>query len=283
MTNNLITILLAAAISLCCAPCKSQTTGNVAASGTAMSTDKAVKSLIQQVKEGDAEACKSLARCYSKGKGVKRSFINAYFMYGIYGERTGVGIDSVATLFDDNDPYKTLAEMLSAPKTNGEKEMREKIERLKQTLPATAELIEASIKFDEVNDTTAFQNALNKAENEGGDVCIFFKLYFYDTYGKAGDALKYMRLYADRWPAFNKAIAESYMDEYEKDGDIENVKRAMECYRKMDEHGMLNASAASQMLKTYLEFKGKGLPQWNKKDLERIKKLADSKKTGKHN
>lgn len=283
MSYRILTILLVVAVTLCCIPCKSQTKGDVAVNNAAISTDQKVYSLIQQAKEGDAEACKSLARRYSKGEGVKHSFINAFFMYGIYGERTGVGIDSVATLFDDNDPYKTLAEMLSAPKTNGEKEMREKIERLKQTLPATAELIEASIKFDEVNDTTAFQNALNKAENEGGDVCIFFKLYFYDTYGKAGDALKYMRLYADRWPAFNKAIAESYMDEYEKDGDIENVKRAMECYRKMDEHGMLNASAASQMLKTYLEFKGKGLPQWNKKDLERIKKLADSKKTGKHN
>lgn len=158
-----------------------------------------------------------------------------------------------------------------------------KLEQLKQTLPTTAELIEASIKFDEDKDTTAFHNILNNAEKEDDDIYIFFKLYFYDTYGKAGDALKYMRLYADRWPAFNKAIAESYMDEYEKDGDIENVKRAMECYRKMDEHGMLNASAASQMLKTYLEFKDKGLPQWNKKDLERIKKLADSKKTGKHN
>lgn len=283
MTNNLITILLAAAISLCCAPCKSQTTGNVAASGTAMSTDKAVKSLIQQVKEGDAEACKSLARCYSKGKGVKRSFINAYFMYGIYGERTGVGIDSVATLFDDDDPYKTLAEMLSAPKKSSKKEMLGKVEQLKQTLPTTAELIEASIKFDEDKDTTAFHNILNIAEKEDDDIYIFFKLHFYDTYGKPEDLLKYMRQFAEKCPALNKPIAESHMDEYEKDGDIENVKRAMECYRKMDEHGMLNASAASQMLKTYLEFKGKGLPQWNKKDLERIKKLADSKKTGKHN
>lgn len=283
MSYRILTILLAAAISLCCAPCKSQTTGNVATSGTAMSTDKEVKSLIQQAKEGDAEACKSLARCYSKGEGVKRSFINAFFMYGIYGERTGVGIDSVATLFDDDDPYKVLAEMLSTPKKSSKKEMLGKLEQLKQALPATAELIEASIKIDEVNDTTAFQNALNKAENEDGDVCIFFKLYFYDTYGKAGDALKYMRLYADRWPAFNKAIAESYMDEYEKDGDIENVKRAMECYWNMDEHGMLNVSAASQMLKTYLEFKDKGLPQWNKKDLERIKKLANSRKKGKRN
>ena len=283
MTNNLITILLAAAISLCCAPCKSQTTGNVAASGTAMPTDKVVKSLIQQVKEGDAEACKSLARCYSKGKGVKRSFINAYFMYGIYGERTGVGIDSVATLFDDDDPYKTLAEMLSAPKKSSKKEMLGKVEQLKQTLPTTAELIEASIKFDEDKDTTAFHNVLNNAENEDEDIYMFFKLHFHDTYGKPEDLLKYMRQFAEKCPALNKPIAESHMDEYEKDGDIENVKRAMECYRKMDEHGMLNASAASQMLKTYLEFKDKGLPQWNKKDLERIKKLADSKKTGKHN
>lgn len=283
MTNNLITILLAAAISLCYAPCKSQTTGNVAASGTAMPTDKAVKSLIQQAKEGDTEACKSLARCYSKGKGVKRSFINAYFMYGIYGERTGVGIDSVATLFDDDDPYKVLAEMLSAPKKSSEKEMLGKLEQLKQTLPTTAELIEASIKFDEDNDTTAFHNVLNNAENEDEDIYIFFKLHFHDTYGKPEDLLKYMRQFAEKCPALNKPIAELHMDEYEKDGDIENVKRAMKCYWNMDEHAMLNASAASQMLKTYLEFKDKGLPQWNKKDLKRIKRLANCKKTGKHN
>ena len=134
-----------------------------------------------------------------------------------------------------------------------------KLEQLKQTLPTTAELIEASIKFDEDKDTTAFHNVLNNAENEDEDIYIFFKLHFHDTYGKPEDLLKYMRQFAEKCPALNKPIAESHMDEYEKDGDIENVKRAMECYRNMDEHGMLNASAASQMLKTYLEFKDKGL------------------------
>lgn len=283
MNYRILTILLVVAVTLCCIPCKSQTKGDVAVNNAAISTDQKVYSLIQQAKEGDAEACKSLARRYSKGEGVKHSFINAFFMYGIYGERTGVDFDSIATLFDDDDPYKTLAEMLSTPKKSSKKEMFGKLEQLKQTLPTTAELIEASIKFDEDKDTTAFHNVLNNAEKEDDDIYIFFKLHFYDTYGKPEDLLKYMRQFAEKCPALNKPIAESHMDEYEKDGDIENVKRAMECYRKMDEHGMLNASAASQMLKTYLEFKDKGLPQWNKKDLERIKKLADSKKTGKHN
>ena len=83
-----------------------------------------VQALVQQARQGETEAYKSLAHCYRDGNGVDKSYMNAIFMYFVYCQKTEQELKTSIELFEEESPYRLLIEILSSPTLDKETEKK---------------------------------------------------------------------------------------------------------------------------------------------------------------
>ena len=233
--------------------------------------DQRVQNLIQQARQGDVEASKSLALCYRDGDGVEKSWLNMLCMYAIYSQKTGGDIENVVEFFDEGDPFRLLFEIMDSPSFN---EVEAKLEQLKQSAHIEAKAIEAAKLAFSMEDATSALSTIRAAENEGSELAVIFQaIYFDEAKDKTGQEECLTRI-AEKYPFFNLLLGESYARKYGKTEDFSYIQKAIECYYKADAHGMLIPKYANALWGIYDYFGQKGLLEYDEQEVERLKVLA---------
>jgi hypothetical protein len=233
--------------------------------------DKRVQNLIQQARQGDVEASKSLALCYRDGDGVEKSWLNMLCMYAIYSQKTGGDVENVVEFFDEGDPFRLLFEIMDSPSFN---EVEAKLEQLKQSAPIEAKAIEAAKLAFSMEDATSALSTIRDAETEGSELAVIFQaIYFDEAKDKTGQEECLTRI-AEKYPFFNLLLGESYARKYGETEDFSYIQKAIECYYKADAHGMLIPKYANALWGIYDYFGQKGLLEYDEQEVERLKVLA---------
>lgn len=234
--------------------------------------DQRVQNLIQQARQGDVEAYNSLALCYRDGDGVEKSWFNMMCMYAIYSQRTGGDVEDIIELFEEGHPFRLLFEIMDSPSFN--EEVEAKLGQLKQSAPAEAKAIEAAKKAFSMEEATSALSTIREAENEGSELAVIFQAIYYDeAKGKIGQEECLTRI-AEKYPFFNLLLGESYVKKYDECEDFSYIQKAIECYNKADEYGMLIPKYANALWGMYDYFGQKGMLEYDEQEIERLKVLA---------
>ena len=236
-----------------------------------------VRDLIQQVRNGDVEAYKSLAFCYRDGNGVKQSYLNAMFMYYIYIKKRDHEFDDFAGLFDETNPYRLLVEILNSP--DFDDNVQSNLVKLKEMIPVEAKCIEAMKTLFVDENTDNVLDILEAAESEGSELAGILQAFYLMEIKK--DMVAYqqrlVRL-ANKHPFLNAKIAELFEMQYEKDNDFSNIHKAIEYYYKADSYGMLSPKNANKLWSAYSYFSQKDMLEYDEDEIERLKKIIKTKK-----
>ena len=231
-----------------------------------------VQNLIQQTRQGNVEAYNSLALCYRDGDGVEKSWLNMIYMYATYSQKTGGDIKDVLELFDEGHPFRLLFEIMDSPSFN--EEVKAKLERLKQSAPAEAKVIEAAKGGLTMDEATMAMNIFREAENEGSELAVIFQAKYYeDAKDKTGQDECLTRI-AEKYPFFNLLLGDVYAEKYRDSEDFSYIQKAIDCFYKADAYGMLIPKYANALLRMYDYFGQKGMLEYDEQEIERLKILA---------
>ena len=234
--------------------------------------DQRAQDLILQARQGDVEAYNSLALCYRDGDGVEKSWLNMICMYAIYSQKTGGDIENVIELFEEGDPVILLLEIVTSP--SFDMKVEKKVRQLKQSLPAEAKAIEAARRAFTMGEAAEAINVFREAEEEGSELAAIFQAVYYDgAKDKTGQEECLTRI-AEEYPFFNLMLGESYARKYGETEDFSYIQKAIECYYKADEYGMLIPKYASALWRMYDYFGQKGMLEYDQQEMERLKTLA---------
>ena len=234
--------------------------------------DQRAQDLFRQARQGDVEAYNSLALCYRDGDGVEKSWLNTICMYAIYSQKTGGDIENVIELFEEGDPVILLLEIVTSPYFD--MKVEKKVRQLKQSLPAEAKAIEAARRVFTMGEAAEAINVFREAEEEGSELAAIFQAVYYDeARDKTGQEECLTRI-AKKYPFFNLMLGESYARKYGETEDFSYIQKAIECYYKADEYGMLIPKYASALWRMYDYFGQKGMLEYDQQEMERLKTLA---------
>ena len=236
------------------------------------SVDQRVQNLIQQARQGDVEAYNSLALCYRDGDAVEQSWLNMICMYAIYCQKTGGDIEDIIELFEERNPFRLIFETVEMPYSN--EEIEAKIELLRLSAPAEAKAVEAAKNAFSLEDATSALNIIREAEAEGSELAVMFQAAYYDQATDKTGQEEYLTRIAEKYPFFNQLLGDLYAKQYGDSDDFSYIKKAIECYYKADAYGMLLPKYANALCGMYNYFGQKGLLEYDKLEIERLKILA---------
>ena len=232
-----------------------------------------VPNLIQQAREGDVEAYYSLALCYRDGDGVEQSWLNMICMYAIYCQKIGSDIDDIIELFEEGNPFRLIFETVEMPYSDAEVEA--KIDQLRQSAPAEAKAVEAARNAFSLEDATSALNTIREAE--GTELAVIFQAAYYDRATDKTGQEEYLTRIAEKYPFFYQQLGALHSVKYRDDKDFSHIKKAIECYRKADEYGMLDRRYANELLGLYEYFGNKGMLECDKKEMTRLDNIMKIK------
>ena len=237
--------------------------------------DQRVQNLIQQARQGDVEAYNSLVLCYRDGDGVEKSWLNMICMYAIYCQKTGGDIEDIIELFEEGNPFRLIFDTVEMPYSN--EEIEAKIELLRLSAPAEAKAVEAAINAFSLEDATSALNTIREAEAEGSELAVIFQAAYYDQVTDKTGQKEYLTRIAEKYPFFNLLLGELYVRKYDECEDFSYIQKAIECYYKADEYGMLIPQYANALWGMYDYFGQKGLLEYDEQEVKRLKILAKRK------
>lgn len=276
--NGLFTILCMVCLLVLQTSCQENITDiqNPSTGLKACAAEQKIQNLIQQARNGETEAYKSLALCYRDGDGVEKSWLNMMYMYGIYCMKTGGDIGSVLKLLDKDQHFKLLTELSG---TSSIKHIDEsKLSQLKAIAPVDAMAVEACVLIDNGDNSTIAFNMLQTAKNEGSEIgALLLAFYYKDVMKDLANYKQALQELAVKCPFLNLFIGDLYLDEYWNKGeeDISSLKTAIDYYYKADAHGMLLPKYAICLCNLFEYHIDNTLISCGEQEIERLKRIAD--------
>ena len=234
--------------------------------------DQRVQNLIQQARQGDVEAYNSLALCYRDGDGVEKSWLNMLCMYAIYSQKTGGDIENIIELFDEGHPYKVLTECFIL--SSCDESFEEKWEQLKYVAPIEANAFEIAKNSFSTGDDSVVINIMRELEDEGSELAVMLQAAYYDSAIDETGKEECLTRIAKKYPFFNLLLGDLYAERYEDGEDFSHIQNAIRCYYMADAYGMLIPNYANKLWDMYDNFGQKGLLEYDKLEIERLKILA---------
>ena len=272
--NKFFTILCMASILVSHTSCNDSVMnyGSPSVEAQTRVVDQRVQDLIQQARQGDVEACNSLALCYRDGDGIGQSWLNMICMYAIYSQKTGGDIEDIISLFEEGHPFRLLTEILDSPSFNEKVEI--KLEQLKQLAPAEAKAIEAVKNAYTVEEAADAMKTIRDAEEEGSELAAVFQIIYYDEVEDVTRLEDCLIRITEKYPYFNQLLGDLYAEQYEDSEDFSYIQKAIEYYYKADAYGMLTPKCANTLWRMHNNFGKEGLLEYDEQEMERLKILA---------
>ncbi|MGI6218832.1 MAG: hypothetical protein ACOYJE_03075 [Bacteroidaceae bacterium] len=263
---------------LCLSGCK-QYTYEVTARNSGMQTASAnndVNVFIEQARQGNTQACLSLANCYRDGDGVESSFFNMLTMYGIYCRRSGIDLESINSYpIPENHRYRLLMNLISDKPEFKSDEINKNLTKMELTLPVEAKVMHELIRFNSDQDTVRCIEAMEKIDQEGSEIAAIIRLFLLEQYNDTVLYEQCLNRLVDRFPFVYLKLGDLHMHRYHYEGhDFVNVQKAVKAYQKADEYGMLPPRYAMCLLEIYRHWIPKGKLQCDDSELLRLEKLA---------
>jgi len=227
-----------------------------------------IEEIIQQARQGKAEAYEALAMCYREGDGVRQSNLNMMTMYMLSCRKKGKDIAEFIEVLDENHPIRLLIDVLDNPRI--ENAPQESVKKLRSVSPADALIYDAIYALECKNDPTASEELLKEAVNKGSDMACLIQLALYKHLGY-NDKYEYcLYEYADRLPVINIVLGDLCM----KDSCEGHFQQAVKYYKIADNHGMLTPRGARNLSAAYRMLESEGKMKCNSKEMERLTVLA---------
>ena len=239
---------------------------------TSRAADQRVMHLIQQAREGDVEAYKSLIHCYREGDGVEKSFLNSLWMSSIYAHKSSGDFNDIVTYIEEDETFKLIWDILNVIPFNDSSE--EKLQRLKQLAPIEAKAIEAVVKAVSKEDIAASMNTIREAEEEGSEFAAIFQVIYYEKIEDMQLLEECLLRVSEKYPFCYQSLGKLYKDKYNESKDFSYILKTVDCYYKADAHAFLLPNFADKLLALYEEFGQKGLSVPDEKEIARLKRIA---------
>ena len=233
--------------------------------------------LIRQAQSGKAEAYKSLAIAYRDGSNLKKSWLNMLCMYEIYCLKTNSRVGDIVADLDADDPFRMLTDILNMQDYNdAAKALHSKLREVSQI---EAEAIDAvALILGEGDSPDALDVMWNLAFRGSELAAIYVAAYYEEADDKSRQEEYYTQL-AMSFPVFYLLLGDVYIEKYHERGDFTDVRKALDCYYRADDCGMLTPKYANGLLALYDYFGGKGVLDIRRKEISRLKKIAETYRT----
>lgn len=226
------------------------------------------EALVEQVRMGDTEACRSLAECYSRGEGVEQSLINATIMYFIYEERSECSLDSIISCYPQDSSFHIWFEMVDdAIPDNPEDEA---LVRFSHYFPLEGEAFQAYIRG---HGEEACLPALYELECEGSELAAFLQMMIYEECDDFQSLEQCLERISPRFPALASQLANIYVERYEITQDTTYIMRAVEYFHYADAHGMLFSDFTVDLISLYYNWSEQGVLTWSDEERDRLARL----------
>lgn len=224
--------------------------------------------LVEQVRMGDAEACLSLAECYSRGEGVKRSLINATVLLLIYEERSGCSFDSLLANYPKDSSFRVWLEMIdeSIPTELGD----EALVCFSHYHPLETKAIEVYIRG---KGGEACLPVLYELECEGSELAALLQMMIYEEHGDSLAFEQCLERTCPRFPALAPQLANIYVERYEITQDTTCIVRAAKYFRYADAHGMLFSHFIVDLITLYDNWSEQRVLTWSDEERDRLARL----------
>lgn len=226
--------------------------------------------LVEQVRMGNAEACLSLAECYSRGEGVEQSLINAITMSFIYESRSGCSLDSLLANYPKDSSFRVWYEVIDAAFPEDSED--EVFARFSHYHPLEGKAFEAYIRG---GGGEACLPALYELECEGSELAVLLQMMIYEESGDSQSFEQCLETAYLRFPALASKLAHIYVERYELTQDTTYIVRAAECFRYADAHGMLFSHFIDDLIALYDNWSDQGVLIWSDEERERLLRLAE--------
>lgn len=241
---------------------------------TTRTADMKFLHLVQQARNGDADAYKSLAVCYRDGYGVEKSWLNMICMCANYCNKTGENFNNVVELFEEGHPFRKVTEILNS---SYDRNALKELEQLEMYIPAEVKVIKTvgDMLSKEVPDSTL--RVIQEAENEGSELAALFQIFYYEDNERTEEYEQCLERLSGKYPFLNLKIGEIYIDKYWESKDFSDIQKAMAYYYKADSYAMLTPRYANGLISIYQHFGEKGMLSCDEQEMERLKKIANIK------
>lgn len=227
-----------------------------------------IEKLIQQARQGDAEAYEALAVCYRDGEGVRQSDLNMMIMYMLSCRKQGRDLSECVKYLNVNHPIHLIMDVLDNSRIENASE--ESIEKLKSVSPADALIYDAIYALECKNDTAGAERLFNEAVEKGSDFACIMQLAMYQHLGYKDKYKYYLHEYADRFPIINIALGDLCM----KDSCDGHLLQAIKYYTAADKYGMLTAGGARRLSAAYRMLEKEGKMKCDSIEMKRLTDLA---------
>lgn len=224
----------------------------------------------ERARQGEVEAYRKLARCYEDGIGVDANFVNMMYLYeradcmdgkrGHYyfrKSRLGQMLEDVERKYQDNDSIGA-AEILT---------------QINNEWPSFLWIMTV-IKTEDRNELIH----ILEQESLKGDKMARLVLASLDADSVCSDAcIRELEEVATYAPMMYNKLGRIYMDN--PDSMRTNIDRAIDYFRKADEHAMLSRKGAKGLLECYRIKMKKGEKPCDDMELSRLRRLSEYRKS----
>lgn len=273
---NRLFIAICAIVLLMCNACQDNFIDLENQNGELMkqAADMKFQHLVQQARNGDADAYKSLAVCYRDGDGVEKSWLNMICMYANYCNKAGENFNNVVELFEEGHPFRKVTEILNS---SYDKNDLKELEQLEMSIPAEVKVIKTvgNMLSDEVPDSAL--KVIREAENEGSELAVLYQIVYYEENDRTEEYGQCLKRLSGKYPFLNLKIGELYINKYWENKNFSDIQKAMEYYYKADAYAMLTPKFACGLISIYQHFGKEGLLSCDEQEMKRLKTIANIK------
>ena len=135
-------------------------------------------------------------------------------------------------------------------------------------------MFEAAKKVFSEEEATSALSTLREAEAEGSELAVMLQVIYYEEAKDKTGQVECLTRFAEKYPFFNLMLGESYVVKYHDSEDFSYIQKAIDCYYKADEYGMLIPKYANGLWGIYDYFGQKGMLEYDEQEIERLKVLA---------
>lgn len=238
-------------------------------------TEHKVQDLIQQARNGNAEAYKSLAICYREGKSVEKSYLNMVCLYSNYCKKTGGVVENVVEILDETDPFRLLLEIVNS--SLSDEDVVKRREHIQLYAPEEMKAIKAFGNLSILENSEKALNEIREAENMGSELAALFQVMYYEEANRIEDYERNLIRLSDKYPFLNLKLGELFEEKYVVSNDSVDIQKAMDYYYEADAYGMLTPQYANKLIKIYKQYDEQGMMACDNYEIERLKQVANIK------
>ena len=233
-----------------------------------------VQNLIQQARNGNAEAYKSLAICYRDGKGVERSYLNMVCLYSNYCKKTGGVVENVVEILDETDPFRLLLEIVNS--SLSDEDVVKRMGHIQKYAPEEMKAIKAFGNLSVVENSEKALNEIRDAESMGSELAALFQVMYYEEANRIEDYEQNLIRLSGKYPFLNLKLGELFEEKYVVSNDSADIQKAVDYYYEADAYGMLTPQYANRLIKIYKQYGEHEMMNCDNYEIERLKLIATS-------